>query len=54
MIAKFLFADGTQIQTGSYVNDSIRLSKLNQTKFKLGKKEGFNLIDEEENNIKLP
>ena len=32
------FTDETQIQTGAYIKDSIRLSKENQIKLKEGKK----------------
>ena len=42
------FTDETQIKTGSYFNDSIRLSQENQKKIKEGKIEAYNLINREE------
>ena len=43
-----LFTDETQINTGSYFNDSIRLSQENQKKIKEGKIEAYNLINRPE------
>ena len=45
---QIIFTDETQIKTGSFVKDSIRLSKENQEKQKSGKIEVFNLINREE------
>ncbi|MBQ3972112.1 MAG: hypothetical protein II687_07925, partial [Selenomonadaceae bacterium] len=45
---KIFFTDETQIQTGVYIKDSIRLSKENQIKLKEGKKEAFDLINRQE------
>ena len=45
---QIFFTDETQIKTGSFVKDSIRLSKENQEKLKTGKIEAFNLINREE------
>ena len=39
--SQIFFTDETQIQTGAYIKDSIRLSKENQIKLKEGKKRGF-------------
>ena len=43
--SQIFFTDETQIQTGAYIKDSIRLSKENQIKLKEGKKEAFDLIN---------
>ena len=45
---QIFFTDETQIQTGAYIKDSIRLSKENQIKLKEGKKEAFDLINRQE------
>ena len=45
------FTDETQIKTGSYINDSIRLSQENQKKLKEGKIEAYNLINRPEKKI---
>ena len=42
------FTDETQIKTGSFINDSIRLSQENQKKLKEGKIEAYNLINRPE------
>ena len=42
------FTDETQIQTGDYIKDSIRLSKENQIKLREGKKDAFDLINRQE------
>ena len=46
--AQIFFTDETQIKTGSFIKDSIRLSEDNQIKLKEGKKEAFKLINREE------
>ena len=46
--SQIFFTDETQIQTGAYIKDSIRLSKENQIKLKEGKKEAFDLINRQE------
>ena len=45
---QILFTDETQIKTGSFINDSIRLSPENKEKLKTGKKEAFDLINRAE------
>ena len=45
---QIMFTDETQIKTGSFMKDSIRLSAENKEKLKTGKKEAFELINRAE------
>ena len=45
---QIMFTDETQIKTGSFIKDSIRLSPENKEKLKTGKKEAFELINRAE------
>ena len=45
---QIFFTDETQIKLGSYINDSIRLTKENQKRLKEGDLEAFKLINREE------
>ena len=42
---QIMFTDETQIKTGAFIKDSIRLSPENKEKLKTGKKEAFELIN---------
>ena len=45
---QIMFTDETQIKTGAFIKDSIRLSPENKEKLKTGKKEAFELINRTE------
>ena len=51
--SQIFFSDETKIEMGSYINDSIRLSKENQDKLKKGEQEVFDLINRPQKKFEL-